>query len=67
MDDKPILSHVIKDFSFENSLNKKNIVNNNQKLINAYNNIYQPKKNIVKENIQPELKIHNPSMVQSSS
>ena len=68
MDDyKPILSHIKKGFSFENSLNKKNIVNNNQKLINAYNNIYQPYKNIVKENIYPELKIHNHSIVQSSS
>ena len=61
MDDyKPILSHIKKGFSFENSLNKKNIVNNNQKLINAYNNI-------VKENIYHELKIHNHSIVQSSS
>ena len=67
MDDKPILSHVIKDFSFENSLNKKNIVNNNQKLINAYKNIYQPHKNIVKENIYPELKIHNHSIIHSAS
>ena len=68
MDDyEPILSHIKKDFSFENSLNKKNIVNNNQKLINAYNNIYQPYKNIAKENIYPELKIHNHSIVQSSS
>ena len=67
MDDyKPILSHIKKDFFFENSL-KKNIVNNNQKLINVYNNIYQPHKNNVKENIYPELKIHNHSIVQSSS
>ena len=67
MDDyKPILSHIKKDFSFENSLNKKNIVNNNQKLINANKNIYQSHKNILKENIYPE-KIHNHSIVQSSS
>ena len=84
-DFEPILYHVKKDFTYENTLNMippnlinyeskfetkeylQNIFNNNQKSVNACNNIHQPQQNTTQEKIVPKNKTPKTPIVPFSS